>query len=167
MILSNGFQFPKRRNIKAGTKRLNRGDGSPLQRSLIDFVPEDDFNNWEKTVAWYLDDHHKLFFWYRNIPKQDYAIQGWRKNKVYPDFIFTTADEHHKGSFDKVYVVETKGEHLQGEDTSYKKALFELCNRTAQPFSLADVSRALRGKKIRFEWVSQAAWQTQLNALLA
>ncbi len=41
------------------------------------------FHDGEQAVSW----------WHRNIAKRHYSLQGWRKHKVYPDFIFAmTAD---------------------------------------------------------------------------
>jgi len=57
-----------------------------------------------------------MFFWYRNRSKRDYAVQGWRHHKVYPDFIFTSADKSGEDDYKAVYVVETKGKHLIGSD---------------------------------------------------
>ena len=114
------FTFPKSIKVKPAAKTLNRKDGRQLQLSLFEFVPEDDFNETEKAVAWYLEGQKRLFFWYRNRSRQDYAIQGWRKHKIYPDFIFTATASEDKDDYEQVYVVETKGLHLIGSlDTDY------------------------------------------------
>ena len=110
---------------------MAKQSNAPLERSLFDPVPND-LNEMEQRVAWYLDDQDKLLFWYRNVPKQDYAVQGWRRGKVYADFIFTDIDETGNG-FNRVFVMETKGVHLEGsEDTEYKRALFDTCNELAK-----------------------------------
>jgi len=38
-------------------------NGTPLERSPFDYVPEDDFNELEKDVALYLEDQDKLPWW--------------------------------------------------------------------------------------------------------
>lgn len=81
-----GFSIPPRMKVRSN-KRLNRDDGSYIQKSLFDQVPEENINELEKSVAIYLDKQEKLLWWYRNMSKQDYHIQGWKKNKIYPDFI--------------------------------------------------------------------------------
>lgn len=163
-----GFRFPKKIVVKAASRTLTRSDGQPLQRSLFDFIPEERFNETEKTVAWYLEDHDKLFFWFRNMARQDYAIQGWRKQKVYPDFIFTQTDSEKKNEFDKVFVVETKGIHLKNnEDTDYKKSIFTLCNSSAKQKKLGELGFALKDRSIDFEVIFEDEWKNKLNEILA
>ncbi|OHB61996.1 MAG: restriction endonuclease subunit R [Planctomycetes bacterium RBG_13_60_9] len=146
---------------------LPKGTGLALERSLFDPVPADDLNEMEKRVAWYLDDQHKLLFWYRNVPKQDYAVQGWRRGKVYADFIFTDTDETGTG-FNRVFVVETKGLHLKDyEDTRYKKALFDTCNELARETTLTQLGLKLHAKEISFAVVHEDEWQRRFNELFA
>ena len=49
------WTFPQQITVKPTAKTLTRKDGSQLQLSLLEFVPEDDFNETEKAVAWYLE----------------------------------------------------------------------------------------------------------------
>src|SRR5690606_23909971 len=81
-----GFVLPSRIKLLK-TKQLVREDNSPIQKSLYDQVPEEDINGLERSVAIYLDEQEKLLWWYRNMSRQDYHIQGWKRNKIYPDFI--------------------------------------------------------------------------------
>ena len=60
------FTFPKSISVKPASRTLNRKDGRPLQLSLFDFMAEEEFNETEKAVAWYLEGQKRLFFWYRN-----------------------------------------------------------------------------------------------------
>jgi type III restriction enzyme len=126
-------------------------------------VPVEDFNETEKTVALYLEDQDRLFCWYRNRPKQDYGIQGWRKNVIYPDFIFTKSKKGSKESFNKVYVVETKGIHLKNEDTDYKKAVFNLCNQEAKEIDWDTLGKVFNDKELQFEVVYEDEWQNKFN----
>lgn len=162
-----GFHFPKKIKIKPAVRMLNCSNGQPLQKSLFDFVAEEELNETEKAVAWYLESQDKLFFWYRNRAKADYAIQGWRKQKIYPDFIFTETDKIRKGDYDKVFVVETKGVHLKNEDTDYKKSVFEVCNYLAKQQSLTKLGIALKDNVIDFEVVFEDEWERRLNGLFA
>lgn len=163
-----GFnRLPKEITMKSNVVRLNREDGTSLQRSLFDAVPADEYNDeLEKPVAWYLDGQDRLFFWYRNQSRQDYYIQGWRKNKIYPDFIFTDADEKKKDDFQSVFVVETKGIHLKGEDTEYKKSILDICNEQAREKSVDELPLALRDKNMRFEVIFGDEWKAKLNELM-
>ena len=81
-----GFVLPSRIKVK-NNKQLIRNDNTPIQKSLFDYVPEENINEVEKSVAIYLDEQEKLLWWYRNMSRQDYQIQGWKKNKIYPDFV--------------------------------------------------------------------------------
>src|SRR3989344_2033456 len=154
-----GFKFRQKTIVKPGEKRLCRADGEPLQQSLFEFVSQDDFNETEKEVALYLENQEKLLFWYRNMVRGDYAIQGWHKQKVYPDFIFTGNS--------KVFIVETKGIHLKGsEDTDYKQTLFDLCNKEAVRKDYNELGLDLQNLNIRYEMIYGDEWQRRLNDML-
>jgi type III restriction enzyme len=161
------FTFPKSIKVKTIAKTLNRKDGQQLRLSLFEFVPEDEFNETEKAVAWYLEGQKRLFFWYRNRSRQDYAIQGWRKHKIYPDFIFTATASEDKVDYDQVYVVETKGLHLMGsEDTDYKRKMFSMCTKEAESRSWTELGLAMKDKVLRFEVLAEDEWEAKLNAML-
>ncbi len=78
--------LPKHIKVKSN-KQLVRSDNSPIQNSLFDYVPDEDLNDTEKSVAIYLDEQQQLLWWYRNRVRKDFHIQGWQRNKIYPDFI--------------------------------------------------------------------------------
>ncbi|MDF1594383.1 MAG: DEAD/DEAH box helicase family protein, partial [Desulfobacterales bacterium] len=161
------FTFPKSIKVKPTVKTLNRKDGRQLQMSLFEFVPEDEFNETEKAVAWYLEGQQRLFFWYRNRSRQDYAIQGWRKHKIYPDFIFTATSPEDKNDYEHVYVVETKGLHLIGNlDTDYKRKMFSLCTKEAKSRSWSELGLVMKEKVLRFEVLAEDEWQAKLNEML-
>lgn len=161
------FTFPKSIKVKPAAKTLNRKDGRPLQLSLFEFIPEDEFNETEKAVAWYLEGQKRLFFWYRNRSRHDYAIQGWRKHKIYPDFIFTSTSSENENDYEQVYVVETKGLHLIGsQDTNYKRKMFSLCNKEAKSRTWNELGPAMKDKVMRFEVLAEDEWEAKLNEML-
>lgn len=166
LVIANklGYKLPKRK--RTPEPFLTKKSYAPLERTLFDPVSAEDFNETEKQVAWYLDDQNKLLFWYRNIPKQDYGVQGWRKNRVFADFIFT--DKSNGNGFNRVFVVETKGLHLKDNDkTTYLKKLFNLCNDRAREMTLTDLGMKLQAKDISFLVVDESEWQDRFNALFA
>jgi type III restriction enzyme len=166
LVIANdlGWKLPKKR--KARPPWLPKATGAPLERSLFDFVPND-LNEMEQRVAWYLDDQDKLLFWYRNVPKQDYAVQGWRRGRVYADFLFTDVDETGNG-FNRVFVVETKGVHLKGaEDTEYKEALFNMCNELARETTLSQLGWKLQARQVSFAVIHGDEWERRFNDLFA
>ncbi len=168
MVISKddiGFRLPKKVTIKKISKPLLQRDGISLQRSLFEFIPEEAVDELEKEVVWYLEEKDRLFFWYRNAARNDYGIQGWRKHKIYPDFIFTTDGAKAK-DFEKVFIVETKGLHLKNEDTAYKQSVFDLCNEQAKEKGWGELALAMKGKPVRFEVVFGDEWEKKLNMLL-
>ena len=161
-----GYRLPNKIKMRKGARRLTREDNSPLQMSLFEQVAEDCVNGDERSVAWYFDKQGQLLWWYRNLSRQDYRIQGWRKHGIFPDFIASRTSPADKTDFDKVFVVESKGIHLKNEDTDYKKKIFKLCNKLTEEKSWTELGLEFPERKIVFELVFGDEWQKKLNALL-
>ncbi len=159
-----GYELPSRIKVKNNSKRLIRNDNTSLQRSLFEFVEEEKFNDTEKAVALYLDEQEKLLWWYRNISRQDYYLQGWKKNRVYPDFIFSEIDSNEQDDYSKVFVVETKGIHLKNEDTDYKKNVFEFCNKLGIQKNWTELNTEF-DKKIEFQVIFEDEWKAKINKI--
>jgi type III restriction enzyme len=102
-------------------------DGALTEKSVFAPVYREDFNNDEAEFACYLDEQKALQWWHRNVAKAgNYFLQGWRKNRVYPDFLF--ALQQSKGA-SRLVVWETKGDQLDGNlDTAYKRKLIQTMN---------------------------------------
>ena len=152
------------------SKQANRTDGSPYLRNLFDRTAEDDLNELENRVATYLDQQERLFFWYRNRARKDYYVQGWKPGRIYADFIVTLRpDEPGAGdAFHQVFVIETKGIHLQqAPDTAYKRSVFDMCSEHARMVDWAKFVPAMNGIGMHFEIVDEDEWQQRLNAMLA
>jgi len=162
-----GYRLPSKIAIRKGARKLTREDNSPLQLSLFEQVAEESVNTDEQSVAWYFEKQEQLLWWYRNLSRQDYRIQGWRKHGVYPDFIVSRASVADRADFDKVFIVESKGIHLKNEDTDYKKNLFKLCNKLAEAKSWTELGLEFPERKIVFELVFGDEWQRKLNSILA
>ena len=159
-------QIPNRIKIK-GYKHLNREDGTPVQKSLFDQSFEEEYNDTERKVAIYLDEQEKLLFWYRNISKQHYHIQGWKKNKIYPDFIAAEKNAEDVSEFNTVYVLETKGVHLKAnDDTKYKQNVFDLCNELGAKKVWKDLYDNFPDRNFEFQVVFEDEWKNQINSML-
>lgn len=105
--------------------------GGPLQKSLYEKVYAKEFNGLEKDFALYLDGHSAVDWWHRFAARQDYGLQGWKRHRVYPDFVVCVG--RGKGNARRVLALETKGLQLAGNaDTQYKEKLFETLE-TAEP----------------------------------
>ncbi|MBK7097396.1 MAG: DEAD/DEAH box helicase family protein [Sphingobacteriales bacterium] len=160
-----GFVLPSRIKVKSN-KQLVRNDNTSIQRSLFDYVPEENINDLEKSVAIYLDEQEKLLWWYRNMSRQDYHIQGWKQNKIYPDFI-ATDKQAEKDDYGTVYVLETKGIYLRNEDTKYKQDVFALCNELGAKKAWKELFDEFPDHDFQFQVVFEDEWQTKINELMA
>lgn len=113
-------------NVSEHDQVLRRKDGSELEKSLFEKVYQNGLNNLERDTAWYLDKQESVHWWHRiAVNQREYSLQGWQKQKVYPDLL-VCVEQPNSGSY-RFSVLETKGEHLKGnDDTEYKRRLFEL-----------------------------------------
>ena len=159
-----GFELPSRIKVKSN-KQLVRNDNTPIQKSLFDYVPEENINELEKSVAIYLDEQEKLLWWYRNMSRQDYHIQGWKRNKIYPDFLAADKQEE-KDDYGTVYVLETKGIHLKNEDTKYKQDVFALCNELGAKKAWKELFDEFPDHDFEFQVVFEDEWQNKINELM-
>jgi type III restriction enzyme len=157
-------RLPANIRFDAGAKFLRKRNDDELERSLFEKVPRDWFNALEEGVALHMDEQQKLLWWFRNTAKQDYGIQGWRKHKVYPDFIFTESDL--KDGASRLYVLETKGAHLKNEDTAYKQEIFDFCNKLADRAAPTELGLELAGGKASFHMIHEEDWRPELSAIL-
>ncbi|MDP2417409.1 MAG: DEAD/DEAH box helicase family protein [Hydrogenophaga sp.] len=101
---------------------LQRPDARAVEKSLLEpALHTPDMNDLELAFAGYLDQKAALRWWHRNVARTQYGLQGWKRHKVYPDFVFGVVN--HNGQT-RTVVMETKGLQLEGNaDTSYKQAL--------------------------------------------
>ena len=97
---------------------LLRQGGRPLQQSLFEEDYKYGYNELEKKVALYVDEQDKINWWWRMVSRRDYALQGWLKERIYPDFL--VCSDKPGGRFKQLAVAETRSEHL---DSSYKEEL--------------------------------------------
>lgn len=107
-----------------GAPPLMREDHRPVEKSLLEpAVRTPDMNEFEAAFAGYLDGKQALQWWHRNVAKSQYGLQGWKRHKIYPDFVFAYGT---KGGKRRTVLLETKGLHLKGaDDTTYKQALLQ------------------------------------------
>ncbi|HMW38039.1 MAG: DEAD/DEAH box helicase family protein [Saprospiraceae bacterium] len=155
--------LPSHIKVKSN-RQLVRSDNSPIQKSLFDYVPDEDLNETEKTVAIYLDEQEQLLWWYRNRVRKDFHIQGWQRNKIYPDFIAAKSSKTKKDDYETVYVLETKGVHLkENDDTRYKKNVFALCNELGAKKAWKELFDEFPDHNFEFQVVFEDEWQNEIN----
>jgi type III restriction enzyme len=163
------FEIPPKVNIRE-TRWFARENNEPLQRSLFDRVP-DELNGYEKSVALYLDSHPEVLWWYRNlIGPEHFSIQGYRRNKIYPDFVVQRAKN--KRPLASVLVVESKGKQLKGnEDTNYKRTIAEYFGRIGHKVRWQKLSKDFADETFRVQVLDEGEyqdkdWRTDLRKLL-
>lgn len=101
-----------------GAPQVLSNSGTALEKSLFAPVYQAELNGDEKDVAVYLDADAALVWWHRNVAKSQYGLQGWKRNRIFPDFIFAATDSDGKR---RMTVLETKGDQLDNADTAYKR----------------------------------------------
>ena len=172
LVVTNDLQFNRLPSTisASNARQANREDGGQYQLNLFHRTNEDELNGLENKVATYLDQQERLFFWYRNRARKDYYVQGWKRGRIYADFIFTLRPDepHTDDAFHQVFVVETKGLHLKEfEDTDYKRSVFNICSEQAARKDWAEFVPAMRNKVIRYEIVDEEEWGIRLNHMFA
>ena len=151
------FEIPPKVNIRE-TKWLVRDNNEPIQRSLFDRVA-DDLNRYEKSVALFLDDHPQVLWWYRNLIGPEYfSIQGYRRNKIYPDFVVQQG--RNKKPLASVLVVESKGKQLKGnEDTNYKRSVAEYFGKVGHKVPWQKLSQDFADQTFRVQVLDEGEYQ--------
>lgn len=109
-----GVQF------KPGTdKWMTNDNGDKVGRTLfLDGIKQGELNGFEQDVALYLDGTDAVAWWWRLAARGAWGLQGWRRNRVYPDFLLRLT-----GDGERLLVLETKGKQLDNEDTAFKREL--------------------------------------------
>jgi type III restriction enzyme len=126
------------------------------------------YNGLEYNVALAINNKDVVGWWHRLAVKgTEYAVQGWKREKIYPDFLVKL--EAGQDGIEKLYFIESKGEHLEGnKDTNYKQKLFKTLNASL----MSDIKpkgelELINSKeKISFHMVFENEWQNELNKLL-
>lgn len=173
VFFTDSWRPPGQLSVSAEDTHITRVDPSTgkvsgVQQSLFEegAIVNEDYNREEKEVALWLDKYEQLFFWMRNYSSKGYyCLQGWRPHKLYPDFISTSRKPDGSYGIDKVFVIESKGMHLVGnEKTTYIEQIFAECNKV-QPKHISELGFELNAKPIKFEVLHLHDWQNKLKTL--
>ena len=113
--------------------KLRHADDTDVAKSLFEYAERSGFNKYEAEVALVIDRHPEVLWWYQNkVGKENFSIQGFRKNRIFPDFVVQNGQDQKPMA--RVVVVESKGKHLAGNaDTEYKRKIagyFEKMGKT-------------------------------------
>ena len=144
-------------------RQLISRTGGPLERSLFTPVYENELNKDERDVAVYLDGETTLTWWHRNVARTQYGIQGWKRGKIYPDFLFAVQTA---GNTNRVTVLETKGDQLDNLDTAYKRDVLSFLsdNFAWDAFTPAGELELVRssGETVQCALVLMSEWKAKL-----
>ena len=150
--------------VPKNPKLLTREDNSSLQLNLFNPVYEAEFNNLEKNFALYLDEKEAFKWWHRIAARQGYFLQGWRRDRVYPDFIACVQGD--KKGQQRLLIFETKGQHLEGNsDTTYKQELIktlESAYKNATEYGTMEAAGP-NDKPMSFRMLLEDTWRETVN----
>lgn len=142
---------------------LLRDDGVQVEKSLFVPATEDGLNGLERNVACYVDGKAATHWWFRNVARSQYGLQGWRKHKVYPDLVIAVRQED---ATERVLVLETKGQHLDNSDSRYKRDLLDLLTGSYSGQVVGDMELDLGDDRaLHCELILENDWQVRLAAL--
>ena len=132
-----GCRIPDSDNIEVS--RL----ANPYNNYLYEDLDLSSLNTLERKVGDIVDKQNSVLWWVRNkVAKEWYAIQGWKKNKIRPDFI--VAKKSDDDELEIVYILESKGEQLSGnKDTSYKKEVLDIMTKIHKSGNLKIINTKL------------------------
>jgi type III restriction enzyme len=148
------------------TQITHKPNGKPVGKSLFEQIWSKHFNGLEKDVALYIDDVNAVLWWHRIAVQADWYLDGWKKKRVFPDFL--VALEQADGKPSRLVVVETKGLHLKNEDTDYKQKLFETLERhSSGGVPVGELTLDDKPGPMRFRLVLEGDWKSQVDAALA
>jgi type III restriction enzyme len=163
------FEIPQSVEVRA-TRPLAHDDGDLPKKSLYDYMP-DDLNEYEKSVALFLDRHPQVLWWYRNlVGRHNFSIQGYRRDPIYPDFVLQEARD--EVPVPKVFVLESKGKHLKGNmDTNYKRDVATYFEKTGHKVPWQKLGEEFAEHTFRFQVLDEGDyadrdWKEKLQQLL-
>ena len=162
------FEIPPSIEVRR-TEPLRHDDWKDVERSLFDFVPKADFNSYEKEVALVIDRHPEVLWWYRNkVGQENFSIQGFRKNRIFPDFVLQNGKDEKPMA--RVVVVESKGRHLGGNpDTTYKQKIAGYFSKAGKQVSWQKLGEGFDKQQFRFQILDEGlyeSWRDELNKMI-
>jgi len=94
-------------------------------------------------------------------------VQGWRRERIYPDFLFAVLPPAKGYPGNRLLVLELKGEHLSGNpDTEYKKQVLALLTEAFQVDHVHRVGELELvggdGTRVECDLVLATEWQARL-----
>ena len=155
-------------SLTSEARQMTHPHGDPLQLNLFEQVFEAEFNKLETDFALYIDKQRAIQWWHRIAARQGYFLQGWRRDRVYPDFIACVQRSETRPQ--RLCIFETKGQHLEGNsDTTYKQRLIktlEKSYRNATQHGTMDIT-APNNQIMSFRMLFEDSWRETVNETIA
>ena len=165
------FPIPESVSLKS-TRRLVHHDGEQVQKSLFDYVEDETHNEYERAVALALDRDENVLWWYRNMIGDDqFAIQGYRRYRIRPDFV--VQDRSDQKPCHRVIVIESKGKHLESNpDTEYKRDVARVFEEVGREVTWQQLGEDFKDHIFRFQILDEAQqhgrdWSDELADILS
>ena len=163
------FEIPSSIEIRS-VGRLRHADDRDVEKSLFDYAERAGFNNYEAEVALVLDKHPEVLWWYQNkVGRDNFAIQGYRKNRIFPDFVVQNGQDEKPVA--RVLVVESKGKHLMGNvDTEYKRKIAGYFSKAGRQVSWQKLGEGFERSQFRFQILDEGLydrWKDELNKMVS
>lgn len=165
-IDGNNWKMPHtmQTTLDEDARKLVGSTGEALERSLFVPVYEAELNKDEQGVAIHLDGEEAILWWHRNVARAQYALQGWQRARVYPDFIFACRCVKDGG---KIVLLETKGDHLDNPDTAYKRDLLHYLTEHFQWEESVDLALENTGEAVEGELILMNDIKAKLPSLIS
>lgn len=136
-------------------KNPDEAETNDFDKNLFQPQFKSNYNGLEKQVAAYINQSEAVKWWHRlGVKGTEYALQGWKRDKIYPDFLIY-------GENDKYYFCETKGNHLENPDSAYKARVFEYLT-THSNKQIGEFKLLAGEKEISFGLVYEKEWKEKL-----
>lgn len=131
---------------------------SNWDKNLFQPQYKSNYNGMEKDVAAYINASEAVKWWHRlGVKGTEYAVQGWKKDRIYPDFLMLKQDGQY-------VFVETKGNQLDNPDSLYKSKVFEyLTKHHAQPVGEFKLVNA--DQELSFHLIYEDEWKEDLRRM--
>lgn len=125
------------------------------------------YNKYEYQIASYINKSEAVKWWHRlGIKGTEYYVSGWKKDKIFPDFLVRIENE--KGIC-KFQFVETKGDHLEGnKDTKYKQKVFEYLNDLAKKEfnAIGELKLVENRDELNFQMIFENSWESDIKKII-
>lgn len=122
-------------------------------------------------MALALDRDENVLWWYRNlIGDEQFAIQGYRRHRIRPDFVVQGQLDQERCH--RVLVIESKGEHLESNpDTRYKRDVAQIFEEVGREVTWQQLGEDFKDHIFRFQILDEAQqlgrdWRDELADLL-